>query len=99
MDVVEVVMLAPLFCFVLMWYKSASSADEDLSVAVLMRMQDPLPPASPSDCRELGRQINYEEVKAELEWGGRQHEGAGDISIFVSHYSGSKLPLSLYHIT
>ena len=51
------------------------------------------------DCRELGRQINYEEVKAELEWGGRQHEGAGDISIFVSHYSGSKLPFSLYHIT
>ncbi|XP_048539464.1 uncharacterized protein LOC125518685 [Triticum urartu] len=45
---VEVVVLAPLFCFVLMWYKSASSADEDLSVAVLMRMQDPPPPASPS---------------------------------------------------
>ena len=51
------------------------------------------------DCRALGRQISYEELKAELERGGRQHEGAGDISIFVNHYSGSKLPFSLYHIT
>ncbi|XP_037446868.1 uncharacterized protein LOC119316615 [Triticum dicoccoides] len=85
---VEVVVLAPLFCFMLMRYKSASSADEDLSVAMLMRMQDPPPPASPSDCRELGRQINYEEVKAELEWGGRQHEGAGDISIFQNDLLG-----------